>query len=140
MFTNECLGERITYEATTAAIFMGGMFLTFLVEYITHRIADQMMANRTTSSNKADARPPLDSAAAPIVGKADSSSSCYPTRSSGESVSTAPERQHEVIGVMVLEAGIIFHSISKFSISLSPQSRQITYTNAKTQSSESPQS
>lgn len=91
MFTNECLGE-IEYEGTTAAIFMGGLFLTFLVEYITHRIANRFISKK-----------PTEVSAAPIVGKADSATS---------SVSTVPERQHEVIGVMVLEAGIIFHSIS----------------------------
>ncbi|KAK5659013.1 hypothetical protein OQA88_1100 [Cercophora sp. LCS_1] len=37
MFTNECLGE-LTYEATAAAIAMAGLFLSFLVEYLGHRL------------------------------------------------------------------------------------------------------
>ncbi|KAK3687097.1 high-affinity Zn(2+) transporter zrt1 [Vermiconidia calcicola] len=35
-FSNECLG-RIRYEATTAAIAMAGLFITFAMEYIAHR-------------------------------------------------------------------------------------------------------
>ncbi|KAI1495103.1 hypothetical protein F5X96DRAFT_202560 [Biscogniauxia mediterranea] len=66
MFTNECLGE-LGYEATTSAIVMAGIFIAFLVEYLSHRIARKFL-----------------------------------TRSS---------YSEEVVSVMVLEAGIIFHSI-----------------------------
>ncbi|KAF4469286.1 zinc transporter [Fusarium albosuccineum] len=37
MFSNECIGE-LGYEATTSAILMAGLFLSFLIEYIGHRI------------------------------------------------------------------------------------------------------
>ncbi|KAM5352057.1 hypothetical protein ACJ41O_004780 [Fusarium nematophilum] len=37
MFSNDCIGE-LGYEATTSAIVMAGIFLSFLVEYIGHRI------------------------------------------------------------------------------------------------------
>ncbi|KAK0657913.1 hypothetical protein B0T16DRAFT_402728 [Cercophora newfieldiana] len=37
MFANECLGV-LTYEATAAAIAMAGLFLSFLVEYLGHRL------------------------------------------------------------------------------------------------------
>jgi zinc transporter 1/2/3 len=33
MFGNECLGE-LQYEGTTAAIFMAGLFLSFLADYV----------------------------------------------------------------------------------------------------------
>ncbi|KAM0425439.1 hypothetical protein ACHAPT_009228 [Fusarium lateritium] len=36
MFGNECLGELL-YEATTAAIVMAGLFISFLIEYFVHR-------------------------------------------------------------------------------------------------------
>ncbi|KNG87087.1 putative ZIP Zinc transporter [Aspergillus nomiae NRRL 13137] len=36
MFTNECLGE-LDYEATTSAVVMAGIFLSFLTEFIGHR-------------------------------------------------------------------------------------------------------
>ncbi|KAI0476928.1 hypothetical protein F4859DRAFT_480707 [Xylaria cf. heliscus] len=38
MFSNECLGE-LEYEAVTAAIVLAGLFLAFLVEHISHRVA-----------------------------------------------------------------------------------------------------
>ncbi|KAJ2977881.1 hypothetical protein NUW58_g7670 [Xylaria curta] len=38
MFGNECLGE-LEYEAVTAAIVLAGLFIAFLVEFISHRIA-----------------------------------------------------------------------------------------------------
>ncbi|KAK0624888.1 hypothetical protein B0T17DRAFT_531374 [Bombardia bombarda] len=37
MFDNECLGE-LAFEATAAAILMGGLFLSFLVEYAGSRL------------------------------------------------------------------------------------------------------
>ncbi|KAI1078551.1 Zip-domain-containing protein [Whalleya microplaca] len=66
MFTNECLGE-LSYEATTAAIVMAGLFLAFVIEYTTHRFARKFW-----SRSKYNA---------------------------------------EVVGVVVLEAGILFHSL-----------------------------
>ncbi|KAI0199576.1 hypothetical protein F4808DRAFT_432158 [Astrocystis sublimbata] len=38
MFANECLGE-LEYEAVTAAIVLAGLFVAFLVESISHRVA-----------------------------------------------------------------------------------------------------
>ncbi|KAI1802334.1 Zip-domain-containing protein [Daldinia bambusicola] len=66
MFTNECLGE-LSYEATTAAIVMAGMFFAFIVEHTSHRLAHKFWARTQYNS--------------------------------------------EVVGVAVLEAGIIFHSL-----------------------------
>ena len=37
MFGNECLGE-LKYEATTAAIVMAGLFISFLIEFVVHRM------------------------------------------------------------------------------------------------------
>ncbi|RYP10902.1 hypothetical protein DL764_000338 [Monosporascus ibericus] len=64
MLTNECLGE-VRYEATTSAIVMAGLFVSFLIEYISHRVAKRFWG---TSEN-------------------------------------------EAMAVLILEAGIIFHSI-----------------------------
>lgn len=68
MFTNECLGE-LAYEATTSAIVMAGIFVAFLVEHASHRLARKFL--------------------------------------------TRSQYSDEVVSVMVLEAGIIFHSICK---------------------------
>ncbi|KAF2967841.1 hypothetical protein GQX73_g5728 [Xylaria multiplex] len=49
MFNNECLGE-LEYEAVTAAIVMAGLFIAFLVENISHRIARRYWA-KTPDAN-----------------------------------------------------------------------------------------
>ncbi|RYP51487.1 hypothetical protein DL768_003171 [Monosporascus sp. mg162] len=64
MLTNDCLGE-VRYESTTSAIVMAGLFVSFLIEYVSHRVAKRFWG---TSEN-------------------------------------------EAMAVLILEAGIIFHSI-----------------------------
>lgn len=66
MFSNECLG-KLEYEAVTAAIVLAGLFIAFVVEYTTHRVARKYWA--------------------------------------------ASPHSDDVVTVMVLEAGIIFHSL-----------------------------
>ncbi|KAK5630346.1 hypothetical protein RRF57_006061 [Xylaria bambusicola] len=66
MFTNPCLGE-LEYEAVTAAIVLAGLFIAFLVEHISHRVARKYWS-KTPDSN-------------------------------------------DIVSVLVLEAGIIFHSL-----------------------------
>lgn len=68
MFTNECLGE-LEYEGTTAAVTMAGLFLAFIIETSSHRIAEKFWSRS--------------------------------------------QYNDEVVGVAVLEAGIIFHSLRK---------------------------
>lgn len=77
MFSNECLGE-LEYEATTSAIVMAGLFLSFLVEYLGKRFVMARAAANPTS---------------------------------------VPRLSVETVTVLVLECGIIFHSIRKFSVS-----------------------
>lgn len=69
--TNKCLGEQ-EYESTATALLMAGLFVSFLIEYFTHRVANTL--NKRGQYND------------------------------------------EVIGVMILEAGIIFHSVRKSSL------------------------
>lgn len=76
MFTNKCLA--IEYEGTTAAIVMAGIFVSFAADYVTHRLADAMLARRPGSTYNGD-----------------------------------------FVTVMVLEAGIIFHSLRKWRLSQS---------------------
>lgn len=77
MFENECLGE-LGYEATTSAIVMAGIFMSFLVEYIGQRVV--------LSKNKSD------------VGRSQA-------ELAGSFLSG------EVVSVLVMEAGILFHSL-----------------------------
>ncbi|KAH6891046.1 hypothetical protein B0T10DRAFT_301216 [Thelonectria olida] len=77
MFGNECLGE-LGYEATTSAIVMAGIFLSFVVEYIGQRVV--------LSKNKSDAG----------LSQKELAKSFLST---------------EVVSVLVMEAGILFHSL-----------------------------
>ncbi|KAJ9426752.1 hypothetical protein QL093DRAFT_2188223 [Fusarium oxysporum] len=54
MFGNQCIGE-LGYEATTSALVMAGIFLSFLVEYIGNRIVlakTKASANLSTAEKK----------------------------------------------------------------------------------------
>ncbi|KAF5673202.1 zinc transporter [Fusarium heterosporum] len=53
MFSNQCIGE-LGYEATTSAIVMAGIFLSFLVEYIGNRIV--LAKTKASSVLSADRR------------------------------------------------------------------------------------
>ncbi|KAK6530617.1 hypothetical protein TWF281_007457 [Arthrobotrys megalospora] len=82
MFTNECL-QGVDYEGTTAAILMAGIFLSFLVEYTGQRVVHARHAKLIEAN-----RDNLSSA-----------------------VMAEMKIQNEIVSVLVLEAGIIFHSL-----------------------------
>ncbi|KAF5022433.1 hypothetical protein F66182_5518 [Fusarium sp. NRRL 66182] len=77
MFSNQCIGE-LGYEATTSAIVMAGIFLSFLVEYIGNRV---------------------------VLAKTKASANLTSVQKKSVFLST------EVVGVLVMEAGILFHSL-----------------------------
>lgn len=79
MFGNKCLGE-LGYEATTSAILMAGLFLSFIVEYAGHRVVNSKMK------------------AAEALSQLEKSKAALST---------------EVVSILVMEAGIIFHSLRK---------------------------
>lgn len=81
MFGNECLGE-LKYEATTAAILMAGLFLSFLVEYLGYRVVKRQ-------ARKAAER--AGTTMVPVQGL----------------------KSLEMVSLYIMEAGIIFHSLSK---------------------------
>ncbi|KAH6853230.1 hypothetical protein B0I37DRAFT_2273 [Chaetomium sp. MPI-CAGE-AT-0009] len=81
MFTNECLGE-LAYEATSSAILMAGIFLSFLVEYSGSRLV-QWHAEKSKPS---------------VV------------ESAGHG-HAAPAARTDMVNIAVLEAGVIFHSL-----------------------------
>lgn len=55
MFGNECLGELL-YEATTAAIVMAGLFISFLIEFLVHR-AMRWQASKKSESDSVSLSP-----------------------------------------------------------------------------------
>lgn len=109
MFGNECLGE-LKYEGTTAAIFLAGLILSFLADYLGARFVQWRQKKHAASD--AEVRSTEDGS-----DKA-ASTSTTPDRElanghcHGAVVASSP--MEEKINVMNLEAGIIFHSIRKF--------------------------
>jgi len=99
MFNNPCLGH-LDYEATTSAILMAGIFLTFLIEYLGHRFAHR---NDNKSSKKTDESSNESTTGDLVNASLDSKD---PEIASTHSYT-------DVIGVTVLEAGIVFHSLRK---------------------------
>ncbi|KAL5433100.1 hypothetical protein PMIN07_008097 [Paraphaeosphaeria minitans] len=105
MFGNECIGE-LPYEATTASIFMAGLFLSFLVDYISKRFLLWRQQKRSGGQDaEATAAPNADAKTA-----SPANSTLIPTHSHSEHVDLHSDADAKV-NVLVLEAGIIFHSL-----------------------------
>ena len=123
MFSNQCLGV-LEYEATTAAIFMAGLFLSFVVDYLGARFV-QWRSSKHVGGTEAAVATGSDKSGS-------TSASASPdhdfNRSHGLPHAHGPMRaatpMEEKINVMNLEAGIIFHSIRKplYSPTLFPTS------------------
>lgn len=99
MFANPCLG-KLQYESTTAAIVMAGIIISFLIDYITHRfivkhLRKPLATNRSPSAN--------------VQGEADNDSVI--TDGQGQHNGKQRFRKLATHDVLVLEAGIIFHSL-----------------------------
>lgn len=102
MFKNPCLG-RLEYESVTTAIVMAGAFLTFLLQYSSFRLTD---ARSKTVMSKSEAQHPES-----INGDASdkSSQSQVPTAIHNHRM----PKLDDPLSVLILEAGIIFHSASE---------------------------
>jgi zinc transporter 1/2/3 len=109
MFGNECLGE-LAYEGTTAAVFMAGLFLSFLVDYLAARFLLWRQGKRVAGGT--EARTALKG------------SDEVPAATPNPVATHMDERgahMHgnldERLSVLVLEAGIIFHSLRTYFLS-----------------------
>lgn len=107
MFANECLGG-LQYEATTSAIVVAGAFLTFLLQYSSFRLYDAR--SRTVASSQSD------------IGHPESMNGDVSDKSSQTNVQVKEHvpRMDDPLSVLILEAGIIFHSASAFNPQSSP--------------------
>lgn len=115
MFSNECLG-RLEYEGTTAAIFMAGLFLSFLVDYLGARFVQWRQSKQAGNSTEVAAATG-DSKAGEVSSAPSSdhgSSHGHGGHSHGPMRKATP--MEEKINVINLEAGIIFHSIRKSAL------------------------
>lgn len=102
MFANTCIGE-LKYEATATSIAMAGAFLAFLTDYIANRLGHWRHQQSEVTHEDVDAgsaatqdkgpHPPL-----PAMG-------CHTAHH------TITPSSNDAISVLVLEAGIIFHSL-----------------------------
>lgn len=121
MFSNSCLGE-LAFEGTTAAIFMAGLFLSFLIDYLGARFVQWRQSKRT------DVNPEIAGTGSDQESATKSTAFAAPDhdfqRSHGLSHAHGPMHEaspmEERLNVYNLEAGIIFHSICKFFSNFSP--------------------
>ena len=104
MFNNECIGT-IRYESTATAVAMAGVFLSFLVEYIGMRI----VMHRLPPSPNVQSEERVTAADAASHGKGDGLGLADLGHHHGLSL------ENSKLSVLVMEAGIIFHSIRKLS-------------------------
>lgn len=114
MFGNECLGE-LQYEGTTAAVFLAGLFLSFLADYLGARFVQWRQKKHTstdseitgTTTNGSDKA--ASTASKPTPPENEFNRSHDLPHAHGAVHQATP--MEEKINVMNLEAGIIFHSI-----------------------------
>ncbi|KAI5856877.1 ZIP zinc transporter-domain-containing protein [Tricharina praecox] len=104
MFTNDCVGE-LKYEATTTAVVMAGLLLAFSVEYAGNRIINARNARRAAAAPanlESSGESPSASIASGEKPEAEIAHSHAPTHA---------EPGDDKLSVLVMEMGIIFHSI-----------------------------
>ena len=106
MFGNECLGE-LSYEGTTAAIFLAGLFLSFLVDYLGARFVVWRQSKRSSSDTEEPNMTSHDNKSS-AAGTPDNTLSHGHSHGIPMHMHSAAE---EKLNVLVLESGIIFHSL-----------------------------
>ncbi|KAL6244505.1 high-affinity Zn(2+) transporter zrt1 [Rhinocladiella similis] len=122
MFNNQCLG-RLDYEATTSAIVMAGIFLSFLFEYLGHRfVLAKDTGNHahasaydatTTLPTKEDGSTPTSAGSVRDVNSAPGPEASRSLANLGHSHGSPfdPTNPNSKLSVSIMEAGILFHSI-----------------------------
>jgi len=106
MFQNECVGE-MAYEATAPAISMAAAMITFILDFVGSRIAHKRYRGHPLESPSITDNGESGSMERKGLRDAD-----HPTHHDAHGhnfdAALAAEQNHQVI---LLEAGIIFHSI-----------------------------
>ncbi|CAK9439877.1 uncharacterized protein LODBEIA_P39770 [Lodderomyces beijingensis] len=107
---NSCL--HLTYEATGPAITMAGLFIAFLIEYIAYRLLSKSLTCRNQIANPTGKGSECEEVeACPSHDKVDSETQVGVTSSHSDPDSNNRHPINDKISVLILEAGIIFHSI-----------------------------
>ncbi|KAL2870392.1 putative ZIP Zinc transporter [Aspergillus lucknowensis] len=108
MFGNECLGE-LEYEATTSAVVMAGIFLSFLTEYLGHRY---ILARTARPAAPLQATETDSGVSSKTVAEQTPQEHQHGTLASfGHHHVGDPTYPNTKLSVLVMEAGVIFHSI-----------------------------
>jgi zinc transporter 1/2/3 len=113
MFANPCLG-RLKYESTTAAIVMAGLTLSFILDYFGHRYMSRRQRQSQAGSSYENGHTSLGGVAEKAtVGAPRGGGHFIPA--AGEDAEAARERHARptMFEVLLLEAGIIFHSLCR---------------------------
>lgn len=105
MFGNECIGT-LQYEGTTSAIVMAGILLSFLVEYVGLRLVASRAAKSAGDSTAFQAQQESGDKGSPTP---------TPSQEAPRNAFAAVDHHHggpnTKLSVMIMEAGILFHSI-----------------------------
>jgi zinc transporter 1/2/3 len=112
MFGNDCLGE-LQYEGTTAAIFLAGLFLSFLADYFGARFV-QWRQKKHAAIDSETTDIPINSSDKAVSTASGSTPENEFNRGHGPHAHGAIHQatpMEDKINVVNLEAGIIFHSI-----------------------------
>ncbi|KAI9681511.1 MAG: hypothetical protein M1817_002795 [Caeruleum heppii] len=109
MFANPCLGQ-LAYEPTTTSIIMAGAFLSFLIEYVGNRF----VASRRSKEAEPNEVPTSEK----IERESSSGASGTEPPHADQTKNVASFGHHhgllrpdDKLSVLVMEAGILFHSI-----------------------------
>lgn len=106
MFQNECVGE-LSYEATAPAISMAAAMITFILDFVGSRIAHKRYRGHPLESPSI-----IDNGETGLMESKGRREAGHPTHHDAHGhnfdAALAAEQNHQVI---LLEAGIIFHSI-----------------------------
>lgn len=108
MFSNHCLGG-LEYEATTAAIVMAGIVISFVPEYVGARIFLWRL-----SKHSVPASPTPEQSHDSKGAETNTASVGHHLIHSGDAQEQSPALQK--LKVNIMEAGIIFHSLCKLCL------------------------
>lgn len=106
MFTNDCLGE-LEYEAATSAVVMAGIFISFLIEYVGHRI----ILARDSKTPTGTAETPESVTKEQQTNQPLSQAAALASLGHNHGSPFDPTQPNTKFSVLVMEAGVIFHSI-----------------------------
>ncbi|KAL0069236.1 hypothetical protein AAF712_003599 [Marasmius tenuissimus] len=93
MFNNDCLAERLAYDAVAPALALAALLVTFIIDYAVHRY----IRKNTPAERQA------------VDQLKTKSKESHQSSSSVESGGLSTKQ--DIVNVQLLEAGIIFHSI-----------------------------